>query len=190
MSIIFFDVETTGLPEKRGYNGYYPPGDTDKYNESRIVQLAYIVVDNNKEKKINMVIYPDNFIIRNSDIHGISHEKAKQDGKCIKIVLESFKNELEKCELLVSHNIMFDLNVVLSECYRYKLLDIVKVLENIKKYCTMSEGKKKMGERKNPKLVELYSYYYPEKKWIQKHDALDDVEKCLECYKKMEVYSG
>jgi DNA polymerase III epsilon subunit-like protein len=189
MTTITFDVETTGLPNRKGFDLYYHPKELYNYDTSRVVQIAYVVSDERGDiqKRVSKVISPDNFLIENSHIHGISQERAQNEGKKIKPILEELGKDLEKCKLIVAHNILFDLNIVLSECYRYGMKNVIELLEKVEKYCTMSEGKRKMDIRKNPKLIELYAYYYPGEKWEQKHEAMDDVEKCFSCYKKMEL---
>jgi DNA polymerase III epsilon subunit-like protein len=42
-TIIVFDTETTGLPDKVGFDKNYPSWDIKKYNNSRIIQLGYSV---------------------------------------------------------------------------------------------------------------------------------------------------
>ena len=39
---LFFDLETTGLPICKGYNEYYDPSNLKYYNDSRIIEIAYI----------------------------------------------------------------------------------------------------------------------------------------------------
>lgn len=189
MKTITFDIETTGLPNRKGFDLYYSPQEIYNYDSSRVVQLAYLISDENGEvqKRVSKVVLPDNFLIENSHIHGISQECAELEGVKIKPILEELEKDLQKCKRLVAHNILFDFNILLSECYRYGMKSVIDSLEKVEKYCTMSEGKRKMDIRKNPKLVELYAYYYPDEKWEQIHDAMDDVEKCFACYKKMEL---
>lgn len=189
MKTITFDIETTGLPNRKGFDLYYSPQEIYNYDSSRIIQLAYLISDENGEvqKRVSKVVLPDNFLIENSHIHGISQKRAESEGIGVKIILEQFGKDLEGCQRLVAHNILFDFNILLSECYRYGMRSVIERLEKVEKYCTMTEGKRRMLSKKTPKLVELYAYYYPEEKWEQIHDAMDDVEKCFSCYKKMEL---
>jgi DNA polymerase III epsilon subunit-like protein len=186
---IIFDTETTGLPIRKGFDQYYSPSETKHYENSRLVQLGYVIIDDNNNiiKEYSQIIKPDQFIITNSQFHGITQERALNQGKSIQEVLSQFHSDLRQCNLLISHNNLFDTNIVLSECYRYNLNVIAMSIERIMKFCTMNIGKQKMMTRKVPKLVELFAYLYPGKSWNQIHDALDDTKCCLECYKKIEI---
>ena len=87
---LLFDTETTGLPK----NWKAPV--TDLNNWPRLVQLAYLFYDNNGNEISagNHIIKPDGFIIPTdaSRIHGISTEKAIQEGKTLLIVLQEFQS--------------------------------------------------------------------------------------------------
>jgi DNA polymerase III epsilon subunit-like protein len=184
---IIFDTETTGFPNTFSFDKYYDPKLTEFYDSSRMVQLAYIVLDKDLEviSKNSFIISPNNFLIKNSHIHGINQEKAVNEGVDIKYCLINFYNELIKCKTVVCHNINFDVNVLSSECYRCNMNFIPEKLNKKNKFCTMKRGKDILKFLKYPKLSELHLYFYPEIVWQQKHDALDDCEKCLECYKRL-----
>ena len=49
MSGLVFDIETTGFPERAGWNNYYPPTDLSKYDKSRVVSASYAVLGKNYE---------------------------------------------------------------------------------------------------------------------------------------------
>ena len=66
--IVFLDIETTGRPEKKPgcWNRYYHPKDIEKYENSRVVQIAILVYENGEEKKVhNYIRKPENFLIKN-----------------------------------------------------------------------------------------------------------------------------
>lgn len=187
---LFIDTETTGLPKTRGWGDYYDPSLTSYYNDSRVIELAYIIYDEVFDedrtivKTVDELIIPDGFVIQNSQFHGITMEDAMKNGKYISDVLKDFESDLEGVTTIVAHNINFDMNLILSECYRSKNIGIVKKIESIEKICTMEIGKIFMESRKYPKLVELYSYLF-NKTVEQKHRALSDTQICAECYYKM-----
>ena len=87
---LFFDTETTGLPK----NWKAPV--TDLTNWPRMVQLAYLLYDKNGNKisEGDHIIKPEGFSIptSSSQIHGISNEIAKRDGKAVLAVLEEFQS--------------------------------------------------------------------------------------------------
>ena len=186
-NIIIFDTETTGFPQTLGFDKYYNPSLINFYNNSRLVQLGYIILDKNLNvlDKICFIIKPENFSISNSNIHGITNEKANSEGLDIKYCLLNFYNELIKCDTIVAHNINFDINIISSESYRSGMGFIYDKLFQKNKYCTMKNGKDILKKLKYPKLSELYLFLYPDCSWIQKHDALDDCEKCLDCYRRL-----
>lgn len=191
MKTIIFDIETTGFPERKGFDMYYDPSNLAKYKNSRVVQLAYIIVDNqtNRQTSKNFIIIPTDFKIENENIHGISHEKALKEGHPLSNVLKIFSKDLRNCRRIVAHNIKFDKNVILSECYRLKLEEAIERINLCEEFCTMNEGKYKMRQTKSPKLTELYKFLYPNEQWVQKHDAKDDAQICLKCYEKLDSTS-
>lgn len=183
---IILDLETNGLPEKKG-NDFYNPSDTLKYENSRIVQIGYIMIDNSNEiiARKSFLVKPT-FEITNSNIHGITKETALKYGLDIEDILRILEHDFKNCNLFISHNIPFDKNVLLSEIYRInKFSSLLICLITTSTFCTMENGRKKFTLQKFPKLIELFKLCYPNEKWIQIHDALDDCEKCLKCYKKI-----
>jgi DNA polymerase-3 subunit alpha len=182
-----FDTETSGLPDRKGFNKYYEPNDTYHYDKCRLVQLGYIIIDSNGNeiKRYSKIITPVGFKITNDKYHGISHEKACTGGISIMQVIKEFRKDLGRCKMIIAHNLAFDYNILLSECYRNNFLATAERLKKITQFCTMENGRKFMNTRKSPKLTELFTYLYPNDEWLQIHNALDDTEHCLKCYKKL-----
>jgi len=181
---IVFDLETTGFPDKRGFDVYYDPSEIHKYRDARVVQIGWIVLSSNNEvlSKNSHIIYPKNFVITNDFIHGITQERAVEEGKSIEDVIDIFTEDLKECDTLVSHNLVFDYNIFLSECFRCYKYNTVKEMKSKETYCTMRKGKEIFGISKYPKLIELVLRLLPDEKWNQVHDALDDAEWCAKCY--------
>lgn len=182
---LFIDTETSGLPITQGFNKYYDPSLINYYAGSRLLELAYIVYDQNKNvvMKKEFIINPDGFEVFNSHIHGITDTEIKEKGRDIADVFTEFKDNLSNVSLIIAHNIDFDMNIILSECYRYKFDDIINILteKKIKYNCTMHMGKKRMKSLKSPKLTELHRYLFSIEA-EQKHRALSDAEICAKCY--------
>jgi len=107
-----------------------------------------------------------------------------KNGKTIEEVIEILYSDLENVDIIVAHNIGFDINVILAECHRVGNKGIIRKISDIPKYCTMENGKLFMKSSKRPKLVELYQYLF-NKMFEQKHRALSDVEYCADCYFKI-----
>ena len=185
---LFLDIETSGLPQQLGYNKYYPPHELLRYNSSRIIELGYIIADDYGTvlKKYESLVIPDNFTITNSRFHGITDKMCKEKGLTMIQNLKNMLKDMLKYNVnkIVSHNINFDINILLSECVRKNNNKLLLEINECKLECTMYLGQKYMNYYKSPKLIELYEYLF-KKKFNQKHRALDDVNACMECYYKM-----
>ena len=194
--IAFIDLETTGLPQRISYNKYYPYTQSKYYNSSRILQIAVVIVDYNKvndqiQMKLvnehNYIIKPDNFDVKNTNIHGITEELAREKGIEFKSAIDKIQPGLLSCNVLVAHNIIFDKTVFLSELHRYRCHDLIKKINSINTFCT-SEGcilvtKIPLNDKqyKQPKLSELYLFLFG--KEIDKlHDALADAKNTMLCF--------
>lgn len=180
---VIFDTETTGLPPyAMGRKGYVSPIHFLKWNDCRVVQLAWMMVDekNNIVKKRDCIIKPKYFEIpaEATKIHGISQEMAKKNGIKIETALEEFLQDVRGASLLISHNIEFDYHVILAEIYRAS--SDPYVLQCIPKHCTMKCGSK--PNEKWHKLGELYETYFHQKPDLVQHRALNDVELCYKIY--------
>ena len=185
-NIIVFDLETIGFPDQLGYDLYYLPNQSNHYDKARMIELGYQLYSNTGVllKENSYLIKPNGFSINNSKIHGITNEMASMEGVELEEALSIFETDLKDVGTLVSHNILFDYNILLSECYRINNLQIITKLESIKKECSMKIGKQIMRQRKSPKLVELYKYLF-DKEFNQNHRARSDTRGCAECYFEM-----
>lgn len=129
---LFFDTETTGLPRN------YKAPVTDLDNWPRLVQLAYTVYDaeENELVRVNQIIKPEGYTIpvEVSKLHGITHERALQEGIELSAALAEFSSWVDKADILVAHNISFDEKIVGAEFLRNKMRDNV---QDAKKICTM-----------------------------------------------------
>jgi len=181
--IIIFDTETTGLPEKFDT----PYTETDKW--PRLVQLAWEVYDfyGKKVKQADYIIRPDNFEIPEevSKIHGITTEIALKKGVDLKYVLEEFNKDLEKAQILVAHNIEFDINIIKAEYIRTNLPDKIDGLhlfctkKNTTEFCALSGGKN--GKYKWPNLSQLYNKLF-NSDFDNAHNAAADVNATAKCF--------
>jgi DNA polymerase III epsilon subunit-like protein len=180
MNIMILDTETTGFPASRD------PTEIYKFNNARLIELGYIIYDSTgkKIKEYDSLVKPNNFVIGNTHIHGISQQDATSKGQSIDQVLNELSTDLDTIDAFVCHNISFDMNIILSESHRAKMLDLVKKIESKEKLCTMEIGKKFMKLNKSPKLIELYKFLF-NKEFIQEHRALSDCVACADCYFSM-----
>ncbi len=183
---LFIDIETNGLPQCKSFGNYYDPSNLEYYDTSRIIEIAYIITDDkgNIVKEVCHLIKPQNFKINNSHIHGITFEKAKNEGVNLEDVINELKGNLFNINKIISHNINFDINVLLSECYRLNSEEVINKVNSITKDCTMKYGQEYMNVKKYPKLIELYKFLFNEE-IIQDHRALADTILCKDCFFKM-----
>ncbi|HCP40322.1 MAG TPA: DNA polymerase III subunit alpha, partial [Cryomorphaceae bacterium] len=175
---LIFDTETTGFP--KDWNAPI----TDLANWPRVVQLAWQIHDDQGAlvEVQDHIIYPDGFDIpfNSTKIHGISTERARNEGKPLEEVLALFEASIDKCEYLIGHNVKFDLNVTGCEYYRVKgenPLDektpVDSCTETTAELCQLSGGRG--GRYKLPKLEELYFHLFKEG-FAEAHNAAFDVE--------------
>jgi DNA polymerase III epsilon subunit-like protein len=182
---IFFDTETTGLPEKRDAH----PRQWKIF--PRIVQFCWITTDDdcNIIDIHDYIIKPEDWIIPKeaTNVHGITLEKAQSEGKPSIDVINLFLDDLDECKELIAHNLDFDRNVVASEMFRLGMNPIKKKRKLI---CTMLESTNfckipsKYGGYKWPKLEELYMFLF-DKQLEGAHDAKIDVIATIDCFKEL-----
>ena len=198
MKLLVFDTETSGLPEERGQSLYA----THKW--PYIMQLSYILYDASSNEIIelydSLVRLNNNTIISENSlaVHNITREMCNINGKPIKEVLASFINALMSADVIIGHNIQFDINIIRVECIRNNIkfnFNMNKENKPIIHYCTMKKGKNITNIEltsihgtkyiKNPKLIELYKHYFNEEV-NGLHNSLTDVLVCFRCYYIME----
>lgn len=185
-NILFFDLETTGLVKTK-YNlkpeFKYPDYNSDEYNDARIVSFGYAFINNFNyiniknylDNEINeFIVKPDNFIIKNHDIHGITQEYAESNGKNIQEYFDFFDCQIIHVDCIIGYNIFFDISILLSELYRYGYkLSIDKIIElknNKKIFCTgivssfyaKPDGWKKKFPSHIPKQKDVYNKCFGE----------------------------
>lgn len=188
---LYIDIETTKLipedelsPDKLG-------------NWPHIVQVALILEDDfyGILLKRNYIIEPEGYDIPkdSTKIHKITNEYAIKYGRKRVDIINYLDILLSKVDVIIGHNINFDLNVIKAEIFRTKKYDDVlfknKVLTIID---TMEIGKNickipslHYHDYKYPKLDELY-YHFFKCHFPNQHDAMSDIEATYKCFKKME----
>ncbi len=178
---LFFDTETTGVPR----NWKAPV--TDLNNWPRLVQLAYLLYDDNGNKisQGDHIVRPDGFIIPSdaSRIHGISTEKAQKEGFAIQSVLQEFQSVINQADFLVAHNMSFDEKIVGAEFLRNKMADGTATKRKI---CTMLSTTNYCQLEgpygyKWPKLSELH-YKLFRTGFKEAHNASVDIHATARCF--------
>lgn len=182
--LLFFDVETTGLPKR--YNVPYHVIE----NWPRIVQIAWagFSPDGTERFADDAIIRPDDFVIPDSAaaIHGITQERALREGIPATAALEEFATDAERSSLLIAHNISFDLPIVAAALLRHRIACDFSEKQG---FCTMKSKEiirfchlpKSRGGLKWPKLEELHAILFDEP-FANAHDARADVRATARCY--------
>jgi DNA polymerase III epsilon subunit-like protein len=185
MMHLIMDTESTGLPK----NWKAPLSDSN--NWPRLVQLSWIMSNGLDRQEFNFIIKPNGFIIpaEASAIHGISQEQAEREGVDLAFALAIFRACVNVADKIVAHNISFDRAIVGAEYYRMGLgQSFEKRLEDKELFCTMLKSTELVGitgahagQKKWPKLIELYQHLFKET-FDGAHNSLMDTRACERCY--------
>lgn len=184
---LFFDTETTGLPR----NWRAPVTDVD--NWPRLVQIAWILADDqgNRLEIKDHIIKPDGFTIplEASSVHGISTQRAIDEGVDLDEVLVAFAALVERADFIVAHNIAFDEKIIGAEFLRR---NVHTSFNQKPKLCTMKASTNYCQIPGNygykwPKLSELHIKLFGED-FTGAHDASADINATDKCFWKMREY--
>jgi DNA polymerase III epsilon subunit-like protein len=185
--ILIFDTETTGLPEK-----YASIRDYEKW--PYIIQLSYIIYDTSNN---SLHTISDNYIKIDKSINiseesekitGISREILNSKGINIKQALYDFNNALKISDIIVGHNVSFDKQIVMVECFRNKINNNFvrfhgKNIIRKPEYCTCKKSSHLFNNRYQ-KLENLYSNLFNEIPGGL-HNSLIDTIVTFRCYYKL-----
>lgn len=181
---LFFDTETTGLPR----NWKAPV--TNLNNWPRMIQIAWILCDDNgnRMESDDYIIRPENFEIPRdaSKVHGITTERALNEGTDLTRVLSRFNELVEKTYFIVAHNISFDEKILGAEFLRKR---ISSNFNRKRKLCTMQSSTEYCQlpgpyGYKWPKLSELHIALFGED-FEESHDASVDINATEKCFWEM-----
>ena len=207
MKVLIFDTETTGLPKSK----IISQDTLDKW--PFIVQFSFIIFDTDT----NTFILTRDFVIRmdattiiseeSVALHGITNQISRETGVDIQVALHEFFYYLRSVDLLVGHNVAFDINMIYIELLRIIYLkqypenhisaykSDLHFLTNFKNiYCTMQESidlcaikvKDKFGREYNkfPKLSELHHKLFQTTP-NGLHNSLIDILITLRCFMQL-----
>lgn len=193
MNYLFFDTETTGLPHR--YDGAV----SDINNWPRVVQLGFaLYVGEKLVEEHCMIVHPEDFTIPDeaSRVHGITQQVALKEGELITHVLATLLRYVQRADVLVAHNISFDVPVVLCELLRknkrlpvYQGLRASKYFYQKPRFCTKEASTDfcQLPGRKGykwPKLDELHQKLF-DRPVHNAHNALSDVRATASCFFEM-----
>ena len=176
MSYIAWDTETTGLPMSRSRA---TPDNIDNFKHCRMLSLALVKYTSSGREvsSYHGIVYPADFEVKATEIHGITPEHAKAVGKPFKKMYDTFLELTRGVDILVAHNSRFDEDVLFSECYRHGLS--VEPFKRLRFVCTLDMTKRVF--LRNMKLGVLYEKLFGEE-LEGAHDALNDSRGCGRVY--------
>jgi DNA polymerase III epsilon subunit-like protein len=181
MAYFAFDTETTGLPATRAKPNHV---NIAGWDNCRMLSMAIVEFD--AEHKIlesnHVIVYPDNFEVAATEIHGISKEQAEAEGKPFEDVINTLRSVIERCPKMVGHNLEFDLNIVKAEVIRRGIDG--SFLDQVEPICTLKMVKDIYF--KPMKLGVIYEKLFG-KQLEGAHNALADSVAAGEVYAKLLV---
>jgi DNA polymerase III subunit epsilon len=180
---LFFDTETTGLTL-----------DNLPYTDARQPMPVQLGMKLDSETRVertaaNILIRPEGWKMsaKASEITGLTDEIATVYGTHLITAVELFLDLIDDCELVVAHNINFDVTVMRRAVFVYSELtgqSYKDPFEDRSTICTMLSSMnivkalpKRNGQYKWPKLSEAVKYFFNEE-LDGAHDALVDVRAC------------
>ena len=207
MRLLVFDTETTGLPQSKFI------GPSTLHQWPHIVQFSYIIYDTSLndiiQSKDYVIKLPESILIpeESSKIHGITNDISQRNGVQINDVLSEFFYFLRGVDMLIGHNVEFDINMMKIELlriidknsltqeqikfYKYELHFLIN-FKNIS--CTLKDSIKfcniqlidKNGKSflKYPKLIELHEKLF-NKIPSNLHNSFNDILITLRCFMKL-----
>lgn len=187
--ILFFDTETSDFIKKAL--------SADDPEQAWCVQIGALLTDleGNEVDKLNVIIKANGRSMNYyaEQVHGISVEKADEEGIEEKDAAEQFGLLLRQASLVVGHNFDFDWKYAqhLLERNMETLSDEARsaFYLDLPNQCTMKDKavvkfcglKNKAGRAKWPKLIELHEILFNES-FDGAHDAFADIKATARCY--------
>ena len=191
MIVLVFDTETTGLIHK---NIEISPETIETL--PYILQLSWILYDTQSGKQTEkdvILTCPIPIPSESTKVHGITN-KISENGYDISEIIDIFLDDVRECDVLVGHNIGFDLNMLEIELYRLDRDEDSNILFDKVVFDTMLEAKnvlKLPGKHgyKFPTLAECHMNFF-EFMFNDAHNALGDVRATLAIYKHLQKCKG
>ena len=208
MRVLVFDTETTGLPKSKIIN----PDTLNLW--PHVVQFSFVVYDtsiNDIIKSCDSIVKLDKDVIipeETTKIHGITNKISRIKGIKFETILDEFFYSLRNVDILVGHNISFDINMVKVEIlrliysneiendktkYKYALYFLTN-FKNICCTCSLKDSvdlcnittfdKKGNPYLKYPKLIELHEKLFQSVP-NNLHNSFNDILVTLRCFMKL-----
>jgi len=182
--ILFFDTETTGFYSNR------LPFDHD--DQPRLVQIALPLTEDDGEPvaSASLIVNPGVPIPeRAAQVHGITNERAEAMGVSEKTALALFTFMADRSDLIVAHNIAFDINVMACAYARsgheapewatFCTMDAACPIINLPPTDRMKAAG--INRPKSPRLEECVRHFFDED-LEGAHDAIVDLNACARVF--------
>lgn len=187
MKILFYDTETTGLPN-RNRDLYFK---TQPY----VAQLAYLLDEDGEvleERDVLVQPYDEHWVMNpiSLSIHGKTREMC-ETGVTLPEMLDDFIDAITEADVLVCHNVAFDRLIMQIQAAKIdKEMDTYTIFEGKPHVCTMlsalpickippKDGRK--NSFKWPTLQETHKHFFGEE-FDGAHDALADITATRRCW--------
>jgi DNA polymerase-3 subunit epsilon len=188
---LFYDTETTGLPD------FKAPSESE--HQPHLVQLAALLVDLDTRSMINsmdVIVRPDGWTIPDdvAEIHGITTERALVEGVPEGSAIGALMDMWEKAQIRIAHNEPFDARIVRIALVRHMDQAMADKWKEGKAECTARLSTPICKLPPTPKMVaagfnkfktaslgEAYRHFTG-KELEGAHSALADVHGCMEVY--------
>lgn len=164
MNILIFDTETTGLPI------WKEP--SDHPDQPHVVDIACDLFAGPGEliDRYDAIINPGIEIPTVvSDIHGITTDLARDEGVAEDVALARFMDMVRRADLIVGHNISFDIRMMRIMAARLtgdkweNPLPTFCTMRKSTNHCQLEKAKPRFsGDWKAPKLSEAYQHFFGE----------------------------
>ena len=173
MYAFVFDTETTGLP--------VCPGNPDE-KQPRIIEIAYMLFNCDSRMKsfeFSSLCNPGIPIPKKiTEITGISNDMVK-DKPPFSRHIGQISEHLEKCDIIVAHNLSFDIGMLELEYTRAKKTLCIPEY----KFCTVEQTEHYKGFRLN--LNALYEHLFSVSSLYTQHRAMSDVYALSEIFSEL-----
>lgn len=179
---VAIDIETTGAVNFNSIRN--KQWDDPAWKAIDVAQFAWCEIDDN-----NVITGKGSFFIKptkNTPVNNIycpnlTQEICLDKGISKKKAIRTLQNIFKEANLIIAHNIDFDVNLLASWVNKYGYEELAHKIIEKDTFCTMKSGPQDNG--RYPKLTVLCDKLNVPK--MTCHDAVDDVEMTSRCYLAM-----
>lgn len=193
--ILIFDTETSGMPLWKEA--------ADHPGQPRIVQLAALLCSDDLEIQddLNVIVRPDGWTVQEgaARVHGISTERAMDEGRPIAEVMEAFEGLWDPAITVTAYNARFDLKMIRGERRRlgqpdgYGTKPVFDPMKACAPICAIPPTPAMLragrGYPKTPKLSEAFEFLCSTP-MLDAHDAMADVKATREVLRRLRDEHG